>query len=744
MVGPFDPRRFAASARFCRVGKLANAIRSRVHELRRGDVPFSTWHSQAHWEGLYDVAGVSAHTCTVAAGMARDRALSDWAVECDLAQVAQREIPEDWDSRAWEFPDDPLVDARSRHLDAVTVGFHQYEEFAMFADGGEDTTCCTYAGGLTGGTFSSLTEALYSPSFEHVPMKIRPGRDQPPLWRQDQLAHPERWTIAEPLPGGGVRDLCHIAHCDHGLVGIDISRRRLRTGTILQSSGGYLMQEALKKWRLRTVQGKCCSTPGIFAQGLDIRLFTTGCATVERRAWTLEKDTPHTDISPFAYRCIRAIGGSWTERLHADPALKRLGQSWAQLSGHPLRTCPLCRTRPGTPRHVIMACPAMEALVNRLRDDLERALGRVATSPELIQAANRANLTRKVAAEGTAQRWPILSAWKWFVPLSSEIEDFGHDEESSSRAVTNAEQGHDLAYRGIMPQELGRFLRRHGQPTCHRSQPEEDAPDEQFGSFLDLQGAADELAAISVRCVQAVGAAIGPLRLLMLGLRCVRAEYLQRLDAWASAMTVSLNESTAPAGPLLPRPPAAPDRAHIWLRTPEGRSLLKELRWLAPDRHTAVHRLRSVLRSNQSNDRLAEILTEFGAPMRTGAVLSWGASQVGWSFLHGMLGHHPLPWRLPVEPRLHRAVGNAYRASWPDGFDTSGHSSFRKQTDLSSVDLQKAAFRGDTDSFGEGIRFWMRTPSSWVKAASRDFELAGALDVPSCQHCNVTPPDLHP
>ena len=387
------------------------------------------------------------------------------------------------------------------------------------------------------------------------------------------------------------------------------------------------------------MQGKCCSTPGIFAQGLDIRLFTTGCATVERRAWTLEKDTPHTDISPFAYRCIRAIGGSWTERLHADPALKRLGQSWAQLSGHPLRTCPLCRTRPGTPRHVIMACPAMEALVNRLRDDLERALGRVATSPELIQAANRANLTRKVAAEGTAQRWPILSAWKWFVPLSSEIEDFGHDEESSSRAVTNAEQGHDLAYRGIMPQELGRFLRRHGQPTCHRSQPEEDAPDEQFGSFLDLQGAADELAAISVRCVQAVGAAIGPLRLLMLGLRCVRAEYLQRLDAWASAMTVSLNESTAPAGPLLPRPPAAPDRAHIWLRTPEGRSLLKELRWLAPDRHTAVHRLRSVLRSNQSNDRLAEILTEFGAPMRTGAVLSWGASQATWAVYRQTLQH---------------------------------------------------------------------------------------------------------
>ena len=172
--------------------------------------------------------------------------------------------------------------------------------------------------------------------------------------------------------------------------------------TIIPGAGGHAQihsgQEALSKWRLRTVQGKCSSTPDIFTPGLDIRLFTTNCVTAEWRAWTLENDTPHTDISPFAYRCIRAIGGSWTERLHADPALKRLGQSWAQLSRHPIRTCPLCRLRPGTPRHVLMACPAMEPLVNQLRDDLERALGRVVACPELIQAANRSSLTRKVAA----------------------------------------------------------------------------------------------------------------------------------------------------------------------------------------------------------------------------------------------------------------------------------------------------------------------------------------------------------
>ena len=76
-VGLSDARKFNASAKFCRVGKLANAVRSRVDELRRDEVPCNTWHSQALWEGLFEGAGVSAHTCAAAAGMATDRALSD-------------------------------------------------------------------------------------------------------------------------------------------------------------------------------------------------------------------------------------------------------------------------------------------------------------------------------------------------------------------------------------------------------------------------------------------------------------------------------------------------------------------------------------------------------------------------------------------------------------------------------------------------------------------------------------------
>ena len=76
-----------------------------------------------------------------------------------------------------------------------------------------------------------------------------------------------------------------------------------------------LQQGALAKWRLSTVQGECSSTPGIFAPGLDLRLYTTGCVTAQWRAWALNKKIQETDISPLAYRCIRAVGGNWRERL---------------------------------------------------------------------------------------------------------------------------------------------------------------------------------------------------------------------------------------------------------------------------------------------------------------------------------------------------------------------------------------------------------------------------------------------
>ena len=56
------------------------------------------------------------------------------------------------------------------------------------------------------------------------------------------------------------------------------------------------------------------------------------------------------DLSAMAYRCHRAIGGSWTERLHARPC--RCGRSCRHVGD----ASALCQS--GTPRHVIMSCSA--------------------------------------------------------------------------------------------------------------------------------------------------------------------------------------------------------------------------------------------------------------------------------------------------------------------------------------------------------------------------------------------------
>ena len=81
------------------------------------------------------------------------------------------------------------------------------------------------------------------------------------------------------------------------------------------------------------------------------------------------------DLSQMLYRCVHAIGGGWTEQLHIDSDLRRVAERWSRAQNLPsVRTCPLCREGPGTPRHVVMSCPAMRPLVDQWRDDLEAEL----------------------------------------------------------------------------------------------------------------------------------------------------------------------------------------------------------------------------------------------------------------------------------------------------------------------------------------------------------------------------------
>ena len=79
------------------------------------------------------------------------------------------------------------------------------------------------------------------------------------------------------------------------------------------------------------------------------------------------------DLSAMAYRCHRAIGGSWTERLHAHADVAAL-----------------------------------------LRDHILQTL---ASADELRQAA-QAWQHPPGSVRSTRLRWPILSAWRWLVVLA--------------------------------------------------------------------------------------------------------------------------------------------------------------------------------------------------------------------------------------------------------------------------------------------------------------------------------------
>ena len=152
---------------------------------------------------------------------------------------------------------------------------------------------------------------------------------------------------------------------------------------------------------------------GVFQPGLDIRLFPRFRVPSNWHQWLLPTDPHVVDISAFAYRCMRVIGGSWTERLHSDsnvqeprkplvslsrpllsflpsvgagrsvytriPISKNLANRWSHLADLSCRTCPLCHRLLGTPRHVIIPCPSMLPLVEVLRDDMEVELLRLST-----------------------------------------------------------------------------------------------------------------------------------------------------------------------------------------------------------------------------------------------------------------------------------------------------------------------------------------------------------------------------
>ena len=85
LIGQFDKSAFAAGRRWCRVGRVSNAVRAAVRALDALRVPHDAWASPGTWEGvLSNAAGVSCQAVATAARRALEQSYQDWDTECTM------------------------------------------------------------------------------------------------------------------------------------------------------------------------------------------------------------------------------------------------------------------------------------------------------------------------------------------------------------------------------------------------------------------------------------------------------------------------------------------------------------------------------------------------------------------------------------------------------------------------------------------------------------------------------------
>ena len=79
----------------------------------------------------------------------------------------------------------------------------------------------------------------------------------------------------------------------------------------------------------------------------------------------------------------------------------------------------MCKENAGTPRHVIMTCPAMQPIMDRVRDMVESELQNLGSSDQWCWRADQWWRSEQNCGRGahkgdlpqaTIDRWPILAA----------------------------------------------------------------------------------------------------------------------------------------------------------------------------------------------------------------------------------------------------------------------------------------------------------------------------------------------
>ena len=144
-MGPHDHRKHSDASQYCRVGRLANAVRAAIQSLRRRGIHFREWSDPLVWDVLPPGSGLTPEACATAASVAWTRSQSDWRTECCIFQrPVQDNLPEDWGDAAWDNLDH-AADTRSKYLDADTPVLVGKSDIALYSDGGAAGTNVTFA-----------------------------------------------------------------------------------------------------------------------------------------------------------------------------------------------------------------------------------------------------------------------------------------------------------------------------------------------------------------------------------------------------------------------------------------------------------------------------------------------------------------------------------------------------------------------------------------------------------------------
>ena len=335
-------------------------------------------------------------------------------------------------------------------------------------------------------------------------------------------------------------------------------------------------------------------------------------------------------------RCVRAIGGGWSEQLHVDAPLALLEERWSTSLGLPsARTCPLCSGGPGTPRHVVMSCPAMRPLVDMLRDCLECELASLVQPSDFTEKASawRYHLAQQglgVLGRAETRRWPLLAMWRFLIPIPQRELTLSPDVGGSSAAAVASGAAFDLGYRAVMCAEFGRALCSSVVPNSHH----ESDPGESFSVIFQPSAVSHEIRCFTQR-QQNLRPAILFTTLLLLGLRRIRVEYAKRIAAWRACAEVRFSVSL----PVPPPPALAQGSLFLrWLESASGKGCVWEWRWLLPPPSVLEARVRREgcgVRALSAAHLLA--IQNLGVPILVNGSPMWGPSPPSWDEVRAAL-----------------------------------------------------------------------------------------------------------